>query len=185
MPELEPPSPAVTTSKECRRSTEHGEALSRPMPALLKVVLSQLLLHITEHMGLSAHAPCQPGKWKWVVVTFLTKQIKNATSQGLMAASPPVPPGPLEAPAMLRGWGNWRWPWDLALLCPQTLPFGWGCICCGGQQSCNEARVSAVSALWPPWHWPSLAERVRAVWPPYGAVWSQFWTWAPDLPLDF
>lgn len=35
--------------------------------------------------------------------------------------------------------------------------FGWGCICCGGWLSCNEAYGVALSAPWPHWHGTSLS----------------------------
>jgi hypothetical protein len=71
----------------------------------LLVVLSN-----TEPMWLSAPSPWQPGKWKpEVLVKSLIEQIKNASSQGLMAALPSVPPGPFETPVMpggVEGWGG-------------------------------------------------------------------------------
>lgn len=106
---------------------------------------------------LSVPSPCQPGKQRQEVITFLIEQIRNASSQERMADLPSMPPGPLEAAAMLRGAGDWGWPRDLGLLCPQTLLFGWGCICCGGRLSCNEACGVAVSAPWPRWHGTSLS----------------------------
>lgn len=64
------------------------------------------------------------------VVTVLIEQIEDARSQGPMASLSSMPPGPFEAPAMLGKGRGWEWLRDLALLCPHTLLFGWGCICC-------------------------------------------------------
>lgn len=95
--------------------------------------LSQLLLGDTTRAWLSVPSLCQPGEGKQEVVTLLIEQIKNASSQDQRADLPSVPPGPSEAAAMLSGAGGGQgWPRDLGLLCPQTLSFGWGCICCGG-----------------------------------------------------
>lgn len=84
---------------------------------------------LRRRVGLCVASPCQSGKWRQEVVTFLIEQIKTAGSRACMVDVPSVPPGPSDAE---RGRDRGR-PRDLGLLCPQTLLFGWSCTCCGGK----------------------------------------------------